>query len=912
MKFLLRVILLVGSISFVAACGSGGGSQFAGGLDSGGLDATLGDGPKLVLGGDSGGGNKTLSGACNPLTCAKLGYNCGVAGDGCGGSLNCGTCTGTETCGGGGKFSVCGGTTGCAPKTCAGLGIGCGPAGDGCGGALDCGTCSGIDTCGGGGTPNVCGSSFVGIDGGIDGGGLCIPQTCASQSIGCGPAGDGCGNSLNCGSCPIGQSCGGGRTPSACGAPSCTPKTCLELGISCGPAGDGCGGSLSCGGCTAPESCGGGGTLSQCGGNCTNLCLSQDTCEGGTTTITGQVVAATPVGYLPSSTASPDPVPNVIVYVPNGTPSAFTPGVQCSCGVVTGSPLAVATTNYLGMFTLTNVPVPPSGVIPLVIQLGRWRRIFGLGNANNPGIPVTCGSNTLSAPLTMPSTHLQGDIPFTAISTGQVDPMECVLLKMGVASTEFTAPGGGGRIEVYKGNGAIIGTTLPYAFPETTLVPNETVAAGGTTTLDKYDQVLFPCWGQNPATTPANAKTVNQQNDVIAYTGNGGRVFATHFSYSWLYNAAAVFSGTVASWNTNDPQFNTGTATIVQPSTAADINTFYLWMNALTWNGATAGSFSVTDPRNDFNAPVTAADNAELWMNASSVNAADAGVKYPLTYTFPVSGTALDGGGTTQCGKVIYSDFHVSLVETASGPSTTADDTNDAFPAECTPTPMSAQEKALEYLIWDLASCSVTPPVTCQPATCASLGYTCGPAGDGCGGTLECGSCSDAGCQTCGGGGVPGVCGGSCCVPTTCTSQGISCGPAGDGCGGSLNCGTCPAGEVCGGGGTPGVCGAPDSAACVPLTCAGQGINCGPAGDGCGGSLSCGTCPAGQTCGGGGQPGVCGSPTCTPKTCEQLGFDCGPAGDGCGGSLNCGTCTAPNTCGGGGSAGVCGAPSGPK
>jgi hypothetical protein len=37
----------------------------------------------------------------------------------------------------------------------------------------------------------------------------------------------------------------------------------------------------------------------------------------------------------------------------------------------------------------------------------------------------------------------------------------------------------------------------------------------------------------------------------------------------------------------------------------------------------------------------------------------------------------------------------------------------------------------------------------------------------------------------------------------------------------------------------------------VPLTCAQQGADCGPAADGCGGLLDCGTCSSG-TCGGGG------------------------------------------------------------
>ena len=80
---------------------------------------------------------------------------------------------------------------------------------------------------------------------------------------------------------------------------------------------------------------------------------------------------------------------------------------------------------------------------------------------------------------------------------------------------------------------------------------------------------------------------------------------------------------------------------------------------------------------------------------------------------------------------------------------------------------------------------------------------------------------------------------------------------------------------------------------------------CGPAGDGCGKALDCGPCPMGQSCGGGGHPGVCGT-QCSPLTCAGLGFNCGAAGDGCGGQLNCGTCALPQTCGGGGVANVCG------
>jgi hypothetical protein len=48
------------------------------------------------------------------------------------------------------------------------------------------------------------------------------------------------------------------------------------------------------------------------------------------------------------------------------------------------------------------------------------------------------------------------------------------------------------------------------------------------------------------------------------------------------------------------------------------------------------------------------------------------------------------------------------------------------------------------------------------------------------------------------------------------------------------------------------------------------------------------------------------SPTCVPTTCADLGADCGEVADGCGGTLTCGTCSAPETCGGGGTPNVCG------
>jgi hypothetical protein len=45
-----------------------------------------------------GGTSSFTIGVCTPNTCNGLGYNCGSWSDGCGGNLNCGSCSGNETC----------------------------------------------------------------------------------------------------------------------------------------------------------------------------------------------------------------------------------------------------------------------------------------------------------------------------------------------------------------------------------------------------------------------------------------------------------------------------------------------------------------------------------------------------------------------------------------------------------------------------------------------------------------------------------------------------------------------------------------------------------------------------------------------------------------------------------------------
>lgn len=588
--------------------------------------------------------------------------------------------------------------------------------------------------------------------------GQCIPRTCGEQGFECGLNGDGCGTAIDCGACPPLEVCGAQSYSKCAAGPPCKPKTCGDLGFNCGAAGDGCGGALNCGSCQYPDACGGKGVPGHCGNPlpCTNLCLKQVVCDAGTTTVTGKVVAGTLQKY-----GAADPVYNALVYVPNAPLTPFQQGVTCDhCGAeVSGQPLVITNSAADGTFTLTNVPAGAN--IPLVVQLGRWRRAVTIPNV------AACGTTALPADLTrMPRNQGEGDIPRMAVATGRADGIECVLMKMGIDQAEFTQPSGPGRVHIYVANGADADAGTPAA----------SVLEGSPSTLAKYDMVLLPCEGAPIAKAPGD------QQNLVNYTSAGGRAFTTHYSYRWLYNVAP-FSATAA--------FNTSTTGT--NSTTGVIDTSFVNGQALaTWLGivgALSGpnQFAIVEPRYNLDAVTPPSQRFVYELGGNN---------RPLQYAFY---TPVGTPPAQQCGRVVYSTFHVVSGITS----------GTTFPAECSGSSMTPQEKNLEYMLFDLANCIPTISPNCTPQTCQD--------------------------------------------------QGISCGPAGDGCGTPINCGACVNPQICGGA-TSFQCGVPDAGACVPATCQTLGFDCGSNGDGCGNLISCGTCTLPETCGGGGKPGVCGGP----------------------------------------------------
>jgi hypothetical protein len=229
-------------------------------------------------------------------------------------------------------------------------------------------------------------------------------------------------------------------------------------------------------------------------------------CANGSTSISGTV-------YDP---ANVNPLYNVTVYIPRATLPlpALPDGASCnSCSDLYSTPLAAAVTDATGHFSIFNAP--DGSNIPLVVQTGKWRMAYSLANV------VACQDNPQpDHMLHLPKSHLEGNLPNIAISTGAGDSLECLPLRIGIDPGEYTGgAGGSGRLHVFTGYmGAVIqGGTSPD--PGTTLWDSDM-------DINQFDVVLLSCEGQ---------ETVNMNQKVLwDYANGGGHVFASHFHYAWF------------------------------------------------------------------------------------------------------------------------------------------------------------------------------------------------------------------------------------------------------------------------------------------------------------------------------------------------------------------------------------------
>lgn len=398
---------------------------------------------------------------------------------------------------------------------------------------------------------------------------------------------------------------------------------------------------------------------------CTNLQCRQVTCKSAkVTSLSGRVNI--PAGNLP--------IPGAYVYVPNAALNAITTGPSCErCDtLVSGSPVAKTQTDLNGVFKLDNVPIGEN--IPLVVQVGKWRREINI-NYVEP-----CGETALPEENTrLPKTQSEGNIPKIALTTGGADVLECLVRKLGIADSEITPETGNGRVNFYTGQ-----TTGTNRFASTM---NGGVMFSGARTLwsnaanlNKYDLFIGSCEGSNQ---PSNESAQSIQN-VYDFVNAGGRMFASHWHSYWIrqqtnWNGLATFNNRADLGNIT-ADINTGFG---RGSTLAN------WLLQPSVGGSTVlGKLPLRDAQNTLQSVDTT--RAQSWISVP----ASQNVQY-VSFDTPVAAPA-----SQKCGRFVLSDIHVSNGDTP----------GSAFPSGCTTTTLSAQEKALIFLLFDLSSC-IEPPI---------------------------------------------------------------------------------------------------------------------------------------------------------------------------------------------------------
>jgi hypothetical protein len=432
-------------------------------------------------------------------------------------------------------------------------------------------------------------------------------------------------------------------------------------------------------------------------GPCVNLSCQQTTCRFGAcvqpacpggekTTLRGKVYD--PAGRVP--------LYNVLVYVPNAPLDPISTGPSCDrCDTpISGKPIASALTDTQGAFLLDNVPVGAD--IPLVIQVGKWRREIKVPRTQ------ACAETVLDDPnlVRLPRSRDEGNLPRIALTTGGADNLECLLRKIGIAESEFTPESGPGRVNFFAG--LPDPTPPPAGFPIPILQTAATKAYDvalnngaaftkaqafwdNPTSFDNYDMVILSCEGNQYA----NSKSMAARASLVAYGDKGGRIFASHWHNIWLQGGPDPWPTVANFGNGADPQNFVG-----------EVDTSFPKGNALAdW----LGNVGATTMRGRL--PIQEAKRTVFSINPMFATAwirspmgQQPGVQY-FTFNTP-AGIAAE----KQCGRVVFTDIHVSA----------GDNTGLPFPKACSSNELSPQEKALEFILFDLSSCvqpDTLPPV---------------------------------------------------------------------------------------------------------------------------------------------------------------------------------------------------------
>jgi hypothetical protein len=383
-------------------------------------------------------------------------------------------------------------------------------------------------------------------------------------------------------------------------------------------------------------------------------------CPGQETTVTGTVFA--PNGK--------DPVPGASVFIPAQVPEIFPPAVRCEvCGHLGKSNnLWYTTTSATGKFTLKNVC---PGKRPLVFQNGRFRRFIHINVPANSTFAVPAGQSRL--PRRNKEFHNADAIPNIAVATGDFDKMECVLRKMGLADGTYT---------LYEGAQSRRSPKPLISFK--TLVHN-------LAKMKTYNIIFINCTGNTFEKELSNATVLN---NLKSYVTAGGRLYVTDWSYDWIEQvqsfAPFIDFEPGASGSAPEKPLNAAALGADGLKIQADVIDTQMRQWLAVFPGAiTAGRSHIEHFLINWVIMHRLGQGTKLWVRGGiKSEKGDINGTRPLTVTFNFQ----------NCGKILYSSYHTEGRE------------NEpllfpkAFPSYCGTT-FSPQDRILEYLIFDIASC---------------------------------------------------------------------------------------------------------------------------------------------------------------------------------------------------------------
>lgn len=446
------------------------------------------------------------------------------------------------------------------------------------------------------------------------------------------------------------------------------------------------------------------------------------------TTITGKV-------YDP---AGKNPIYGAVVYVPANldalTPISQGPGNSCgTCERPQGQPLAGAVTGADGSFTIVKAPV--GAKVPLVVQVGKWRRMTTIA------VDTPCGENRLTDvnATRLPRSQSDGDkasMPKIAVAVGDADRLQCLFLRMGIDPAEFTNPDGAGAINLYN---------LPSALNDSSSYrgsyaqshgggqyPDASAMWSDGSQLARYDVLMLACGGNqsaaDPSKTSPNPITDAAKANLVDYLAHGGRVFAEHYHWAWIKSFP---TGSKATDPVIPSPLGTDVATWIPydsgaklPSTPALVETsfpkgkdFAAWL--LSVGASTTLGTLTFDPTDTTTKPsakdeISPPPSARRWIYqpADTTNpTGPAAYTHYLSFNVSSAGQVVDRLDTSTaniCGRFVYTGLHVAAASSGAH----APDTRDPFPTQCQPGDLSSYEKAIEFMLLDLSSCLTTDQST--------------------------------------------------------------------------------------------------------------------------------------------------------------------------------------------------------